>query len=62
MAIKNAPMFIVKEMQTWSWTELILGATKKKYLTNVKDIIYTLILVVTWSFRPIKKEQHVKAR
>lgn len=28
-------------MQTWSWLKLILETTKKKYLANVKDIIYS---------------------
>lgn len=42
MAINNSPT--VKEMQTQSWTKLVLGATKrtkKEYVTFIKGIMYT---------------------
>lgn len=37
--LQTAHQCLFKETQTWSWTKLILRATKKKYLTNVRDII-----------------------
>lgn len=41
MAINNSPT--VKEMQTYSWTKLVLGAKNKEIVCIIKGITYTKV-------------------
>ena len=50
-------LWSVEERQTWSWTKLGLGVTKKWYLAHIKAIIYS---ICTCNVELQTKEERVK--